>query len=145
MPDAAGIAGTTERNGGIYRNLEADEPLLLVVDDEPQVLNVGVTLLAAKGYRVIGFSEPEGAFWAFTELATEVAALLTDLAMPSMSGEELYFKMRQLAPDLRVLIISGYAESDAIERLLDEGIREFLHKPYTPDQLFSMVESLLRE
>ena len=79
---------------------------------------------------------------AFREQPRAFDLVLLDLQMPGLSGEQTLKILRTIQPDVRVLIISGFSESDVMPRLAhDRGPFKFLHKPF----LRSQVEQKLRE
>jgi signal transduction histidine kinase len=111
---------------------ERGTELLLVVEDEPQVCAIAVSMLRARGYRVLVASTPSEAL----EVATAHPALdlvVSDVVMPGRSGPELVAALRTKQPGLPALYVSGYAADAVAER---RGDREaFLQKPYSGRQL----------
>ena len=112
---------------------------VLVVDDEAVVIDVAERALSRRGYRVFTAIDPAEAIARYAAMAPQVAALVTDLQMPGVSGEALAATMRDTHPSLRVLYMSGRAEPDGG---LPAG-SAFLAKPFTPDQLTDAVRDLL--
>ncbi len=110
---------------------------ILLVDDDPSVLELTGELLEMSGYTVVR----EGTGRAAVErlLAGEAFdALVTDHSMPEMTGEELILRVRLLAPDLPCLLVTGHG--DGID--LAEGIT-MLRKPFRAIQLAGAIEALL--
>jgi PAS domain S-box-containing protein len=115
---------------------------ILVVEDDPAVLDLVKRVLDLRGFRILAASSGEGAL----ELAREagrIDLLLTDVVMPGMDGAELARRLRELRPDLRVLYASGYPE-DAIAQhgVLNPGV-DFIPKPYTPGALAARLRVVL--
>jgi len=118
------------------------EPVL-VVDDDPQLLRLMARVLKERGYEVEARSAPEPALEAARN--SEVRLLVTDVAMPKLSGPELAAEVRALHPDVRVLFVSGHGDKGVQERGLDRAVDAFLPKPFSPEALAWQVRKLLDE
>lgn len=116
---------------------------ILIVDDEPTVLLFCTRALARMGYEVQGASSGEEAL---ALLGTEdYQVLVTDIAMPGMTGIELLSLARQRQPDLAVIVITGVGSIDLAIKALRGGAQDFLAKPFTPLELKSAVDHALSE
>jgi PAS domain S-box-containing protein len=116
---------------------------ILLVEDEPAVLELTQTVLAARGYTVIEAHTPEVAERLAGKNGAEIHLLLTDVVMPGMSGRELAKRLTARNPSLRVLFMSGYTYNViAQDGTLEEGI-SFLQKPFTPQLLAEKVREAL--
>ena len=108
---------------------------LLVVDDDPDVLELTVTLLSEGGYRVL--SAPSGGA-ALALLEREAVDLVvTDVVMPGMTGFELVERARQRRPDLPVIYMSAYFDAMPDGRAIRNDV--FLAKPWKPRDLLRAV------
>ncbi|MDM7461723.1 MAG: ATP-binding protein [bacterium] len=117
---------------------------LLVVEDEPGVLEVATETLRQYGYRVLTAQSPPEALQIAQNLGEPIHLLITDVVMPVMSGRELadYIQQR-LHPNIKVLYVSGYTENTIVHHgVLEPGVN-FLPKPYTPTQLAQKVREVL--
>ncbi len=112
---------------------------VMVVDDEPTVRDVARKLLEAVGYEVLSIGDGAEAVRRFEEAPDTVDAVLLDLTMPGMGGDEVGRAMRHVRPDLPIVVASGYSEQDVTERLGDMRFDCFLRKPY---ELRRLVEAL---
>jgi DNA-binding response OmpR family regulator len=118
-------------------------PTILVVDDEPSVLNVLCGVLASRGYGVAGAGSAEQALEMYAACGP-VDLVLTDVVMPQMSGPELADRMWEITPGQRVLFIAGLPDTPVIRtRILDRGL-PLLAKPFLPCDLVARVEEVLR-
>jgi two-component system cell cycle sensor histidine kinase/response regulator CckA len=101
-------------------------------------------MLTGFGYEVLPAPDPEEAIVLFRQQRHRIGLLVTDVLMSSMNGCQLAERLRAIEPDLRVLFLSGFPE-ETLERY--HGISlwdtEFLHKPFSPQQLSARVRSLL--
>ena len=124
------------------RPLPPQECSVMVVEDEDLVRKVLVDALMLHGYRVMDASNGEEAL---ERLRRErVDLLITDLVMPKMGGEELVARARELYPEMKVIIVSGYSSSER-----DPGVRSrigehlFLYKPFGVWEILKVVEESL--
>jgi PAS domain S-box-containing protein len=117
---------------------------LLVVDDEELVRNMAKFTLERYGYSVELAEDGSDAVQRFASRPGEFAAVLLDLTMTVMHGEDALRRIRELRPDVPIVLSSGYTESDATERF--EGLRYtgFLQKPYTATALARKIKQALR-
>jgi CheY-like chemotaxis protein len=116
---------------------------ILVVEDQPEVRNLAVTVLRKCGYTVHCAVNGADAIRLWRELHGAFDLLLTDIVMPGMTGREVAQVLLQERPDLRVLYMSGYTEEAIAHRgVLDAGI-DYLQKPFTPELLASKVREVL--
>ena len=112
---------------------------ILVVEDEEQVRELACHTLRAGGYTVISAANAEAAVAKWEAAAASIDLLLTDVVMPSRSGPELAADLRARKPALKVLYVSGYADS----RHTPLDASELLSKPYEPGALLSRIRSTL--
>jgi CheY-like chemotaxis protein len=75
--------------------------------------------------------------------ADRVDVVLLDLAMPDMSGEEAFLRLRELRGDLPVILITGYDAARVAERFAARGLDALLRKPWEPEELVATVRNLL--
>ncbi|GMV83958.1 MAG: hypothetical protein AMXMBFR7_51420 [Planctomycetota bacterium] len=122
----------------------AHTPLVLMVDDDVDILDLNRLILQESGYRVAAFSEPLAALEQFPQLDADMAIL--DMQMPKMDGMTLFRSIRAKpeGKDLGVLIYSGADQPDLIYSALQAGVNDYLIKPVDPDALVERVELLCR-
>jgi two-component system cell cycle sensor histidine kinase/response regulator CckA len=116
---------------------------ILLVDDEPALRDLVAELLSDSSYRVLEARDGEHAVELLRAEGSAIALLLTDLRMPGLDGLALSSFAKQMVPSIRVLFMSGYAESVSLECALTDGASGYLQKPFTPEALYDAVESLL--
>lgn len=116
---------------------------VLMVEDEPAILDLGKQILEMQGYRVLTAGTPGEAIRMAIEHVGEIHLLLTDVIMPEMNGRELAKKLLSLYPGLKRLFMSGYtADVIAHHGVLDEGV-QFIQKPFSLDALADKVRETL--
>ncbi|MFT7462630.1 MAG: CheY-like chemotaxis protein [Pseudohongiellaceae bacterium] len=116
---------------------------LLVVDDDPQVRAVFVQMLELAGYSVSCAGDGQEAIDLFRSAPTTIDGVLLDLNMPRLNGHEVFLRLREIQPGLPVVLTSGFAEGDVMERFAGEGFAGFVHKPTQMRVLFDAVAAAL--
>jgi CheY-like chemotaxis protein len=81
----------------------------------------------------------------FAARPADFVAVLLDLTMPVMDGEEALRHLQQIRPGVAVVLTSGYSEDDAVRRFQDRGLRGFLQKPYTAATLAGKMQQAVRQ
>jgi PAS domain S-box-containing protein len=143
FPAAPSEGGTAAGNslaaGGEWRG----QGTILLVDDEEHIRALGARMLSHLGFAVLLASEGREALEVYRDRRAEIALVLLDLTMPRMDGEETDEQLRQLEPEVKVVISSGYAESDVASRFAGKGLAGFVQKPYTLAQLRDTLRAAL--
>jgi CheY-like chemotaxis protein len=116
---------------------------ILVVDDEASVRNFIGAVLRKKGYRVLSAADGREALSVFEREGSGIAAVVLDVIMPVMGGNDAMTKLKELRPELKVLLTSGYSESEARRLCATYPGAAFIQKPYTAQQVAAAVEELL--
>jgi len=117
---------------------------VLLVDDEPFVLEAAREALEQLGYRVYTATQGREALEQLEGHASEIRAVITDLVMPEMDGLTLIRAIRERRPDVPVVASSGLHGGRA-EAARQVGAHAFLHKPYTTEKLAAVLHQVLHE
>ncbi|UCH92981.1 MAG: response regulator [Candidatus Aminicenantes bacterium] len=123
--------------------LTKGEGLVLVVDDEPIMRKIAVNVLKSCGYEVMVAEDGDIAVEIFAKNYQKIKLVLLDLLMPRKSGKETYIEMKQIQPDVNVLLVSGAKKDERIKELLKTGVKAYLEKPYTFSHLSRLVHKLI--
>ncbi|MGC4081046.1 MAG: response regulator [Vicinamibacterales bacterium] len=113
------------------------------MDDEAVLVTLGERMLSRLGHRVSGFRDPIEALDTFKATPDAFDALVTDFAMPRMSGTELARAVRQLRPELPVVLVTGRIGDDDRAFVSEAGVSELVLKPFGLDQLAAAIERAL--
>lgn len=118
--------------------------VILLVEDDPSVRSLVLRVLTLRNYRVFSADSGAAALLLWQQHRDETDLLLTDVMMPQgVNGKDLAMHCRSENPRLKVIFTSGYdIESSITEGRRRDGVR-FLPKPYRPEQLIQLVESML--
>ena len=122
-----------------------DGELVLVIDDEEPVCQGMVDILQAAGLRALHATSGAAGLHLFSEHRHELRLVLLDLAMPGMSGEEVFHQLMAADAHVPILLVSGYSEADVMERFVNEQLAGFVQKPYTAETLLQYVQVHLRK
>jgi len=117
---------------------------ILLVDDEPMIMNLGRAMLETLGYRPTAFERAADALAAFRREPARYRAALTDLSMPAMSGFDLARELLALRRDLPILLMSGYLGPDERAEAARIGVREIVLKPVSIECLSGLLADLFR-
>jgi signal transduction histidine kinase/CheY-like chemotaxis protein len=122
--------------------LKGDE-YILFVDDEPEITFMGKKMLEKLGYKVTITTNSISAFEEFKKGPDKYSLLVTDQSMPNMSGTELAFMLKEIRPELKVIIITGFAENLSDEVISKSGISEVILKPMIFDDFSKIIRRVL--
>ena len=126
----------------------ADEPAkgserILLVDDEPMILEVGQEILKALGYDAITAGSGEKALEIYTNEMNNIDLIVIDMIMPNMSGGELFDHLVAINPDVKVLLASGYSIEGEAREILNRGCRGFIQKPFSISEFSKKLRKIL--
>jgi DNA-binding response OmpR family regulator/nitrogen-specific signal transduction histidine kinase len=113
-------------------------PRILVVDDEPTVVDVFNEFLAAQGYEVTVVSNGEDAVRMIPSLRPDI--ILTDINLPGLSGLEVMRHARAHDPEVAVIVVTGYASAATAIDALRQGAYDYVTKPFDLDEVHQIVE-----
>ena len=116
---------------------------ILVVDDEPTLVALAEEMFSSMGYQPVGYTDPVAALQALRDEPQRFAAVVTDEVMPGMTGIQLTEAIRQLAPTLPILMVSGYGGASLAQRAASAGVSKLLTKPMQRADLARALALLL--
>jgi len=119
------------------------EGRLLLVDDEEIIRISGRNILEDMGYQVTTAADGKEAVEIYRRGHAAIDLVIMDQVMPEMSGGEAFHIMRQINPDARVIIASGYSRNEDIARLKAAGLAGFIKKPYSSGALNRLIQEVL--
>jgi len=116
---------------------------VLFIDDEPALVRLGIRVLERLGYRVTGCQDPSAALEMFRSDPNAFDLVLTDLAMPPMTGFDVAQAILALRPTIPVLLTSGYMRTEDRDAAVALGIHDVLPKPTTRELLGRTLRQVL--
>ncbi len=136
-------ANDLERSaGGEIDSLSGNEVVLLVEDEEP-IRSLLTRVLLQQGYEVLGAQNAGEALLLAEDGDRHIDILVTDIVMPNISGTILAERLRRTRENLRVLLISGYAEELPGSDVSDSQYMTLLQKPFEPEELLRQIRHML--
>jgi signal transduction histidine kinase len=118
---------------------------ILIADDEPSVRNVSTRILARADFVVLSAENGQQAVEAFHKNQKVIRAVILDVSMPVLSGEEVVREIRKVDKRVPILLASGYSVAEAELRFGDLQIAAFVQKPFRPRDLLRAVRSAIGE
>ncbi len=113
----------------------------LVVDDDEAVRNTLSRLLEQAGYTALSASSGEEALLIARARGNEINVFLVDVSMPGLTGPEVFDSIREMIPDAKVILMSGYNHVDSVRRCASRGLLGFLQKPFMLEDFQALMES----
>jgi two-component system cell cycle sensor histidine kinase/response regulator CckA len=120
-----------------------EQGTILLVDDEEAFLDVGRELLEALGYKVLVARNGREALKVFEQNREKIGMVLLDIVMPLMDGSETFDRLRQLDPQVKVLLASGYSEDGTAKEILARGCNGFIQKPFKMRDLSQKLTDII--
>jgi PAS domain S-box-containing protein len=123
---------------------------ILLVDDEEVIREVGQEMLEMMGYRVLAVGsgreaiEKLAAVKAGTGEVAEIDVVIQDMIMPGMGGGEVFDRLKELDPQVKVILSSGYSLSGQAMEIMSRGCAGFMQKPFTMEELSRKVAEVMR-
>ncbi|RLB83839.1 MAG: oxidoreductase, partial [Deltaproteobacteria bacterium] len=114
-------------------------------DDEEVILKVGQELLEAMGYRVLIARDGKEAVEVYKKNRDDIDIVVLDMVMPNMGGGEAYDRMKQINPDIKVLLSSGYSIDGQATEILERGCDGFIQKPFSMKELSEKIKEILEK
>jgi CheY-like chemotaxis protein len=121
------------------REFQNGSGTVLIIDDEEQVRELGAEILAVAGYEVLVAPDGATGVKSLEDHAGNVLVVLLDMAMPGMDGFETFQKLREINPDLPVVLCSGYGREMSMDRFQEGDLAGFLAKPFRMNDLLKAV------
>ena len=118
---------------------------VLVVDDEEVILEIGRDLLEAMGYRVLIARDGNEAIEVYKKNRDDIDIVVLDMLMPNMSGGEAYDRIKEINPDIKVLLSSGFSIDGEATEILERGCDGFIRKPFKMKELSQAIREVLEK
>ncbi|MES1023839.1 response regulator [Gloeocapsa sp. BRSZ] len=117
--------------------------LILVVDDEAPIRETTKTSLETYNYRAVTASNGIEAVALYAEYRDEVSVVITDMLMPAMDGPTTIRTLQKMNPMVKVIAVSGLASKDKMNTVAAAGVKSFLSKPFTTQELLQTIDGIL--
>lgn len=118
---------------------------ILLAEDEVQVKSIAIAQLQALGFKVLDAANGKEALELYQQNTSEISLVITDMGMPVMNGYELFYKLKQINPQLPIIISSGFGEADIGSKIPREEMAGLINKPYNFNQLQDMLKGVVED
>ncbi|PXF57303.1 MAG: hypothetical protein C4B58_10410 [Deltaproteobacteria bacterium] len=116
---------------------------ILFVDDEDMISEFAETILKELGYKVLWAGNGKEALEVYSNNKDKINIVLLDMIMPEMGGDKAYDKLKEINPDIKVLLSSGYSVEGDAAKILERGCDGFIQKPFNMKQLSKSIREIL--
>ena len=118
---------------------------VLIVEDEESLRELLRMILEGNGIKVLQASDGIEAVEMFTAHMDEIGVVLSDLGLPRLGGWEAFLRMKEINPEVKGILASGYYNPDVRTEIIKSGANDFIQKPYNSTQIITMIRNLLDE
>jgi PAS domain S-box-containing protein len=119
------------------------EGTILFVDDEEMITDVGELLLEKLGYHVLTAKSGQEALDVYGKNMDDIDLVILDMIMPGMGGGETYDRLKEIKPDIKVLLSSGYSINGQAQEIMDRGCNAFIQKPFSLKEISQIIREHL--
>jgi DNA-binding NtrC family response regulator len=121
----------------------SEKKRILLVDDEPELVEELSLILEEEGYEVV--SAPDGKQGVDLFRENGFSVVLMDIKMPEMNGLDAFREIIAVKPDAKVIIITGSFAKELSEQAIKEGALSAMYKPFDPTDLLALIDSIIKE
>ena len=125
------------------QNILIGSETILLVDDEEMIIDVGAQILKKLGYEVLTARHGKEAIEVYQQNRQKVAMVILDLIMPVMGGGETYDRLKEMDPNVKVLLSSGYSLGGQATEILNRGCDGFIQKPFNLKDLSEKLRQII--
>lgn len=119
--------------------------LVLVVEDEPIMRKIAVKVLKSSGFDVITAEDGCAGINLFKKHHQDIILVLLDMVLPKKQGKDVYIEMKNINPDVNVLLNTGFSKDKQVTELFHLGVKHFIEKPYKLDELSDAIHKAIKD
>ena len=116
---------------------------ILLVEDEEMLRDLGVQILEGEGYRVLPAKDGVEAVELFTSHHEQIGLVVCDLGLPRLGGRDAFMKMKEIQPNVRAIVASGYLEPSVRSEILKAGVIDTIQKPYDFREMLEKIRLVI--
>ncbi len=143
LPAMMQAVNATSKSGPPSQEVNGGTETILLIEDEEMLREFLKDILVAKGYAVLTAGNGEEGVRTYLEHQNTIAAVISDLGLPKLPGDEVFRSIRRANPHARILLVSGYIDPAAKASLEAEGAEHFIPKPYAVNELLQLLRKVL--
>jgi len=138
-----GTEKETVEKKGLEKDLLKGSETVLLVDDEDMIIEVGQPMLEKMGYNVLIAKGGKEALEIYHKNEQKIDVVILDLIMPDIGGGNTYDKLKEIYPEIKVLLSSGYSINGEATEILERGCNGFIQKPFNMKKLSQKIREIL--
>lgn len=127
----------------ISEDVRHGDETVLLVDDEDMIIDIGEQLLENIGYTVLIAKSGKEATEIYEKNKDKIDMVILDMIMPDMSGGDTFDRLKEINPEIKVLLSSGYSINGQATEILERGCDGFIQKPFSMKQLSRKIREIL--
>ncbi|MBF0120594.1 MAG: response regulator [Desulfobacterales bacterium] len=117
---------------------------VLLIDDEEYLCEAIAETLSLLGYQVYKYCEANAAIKFFEENFKNINLVILDMIMPDISGRDVFFKLKDIDINAKIIISTGLIEKETYEELLKEGALAFIKKPFRLSNILEVTKNVFK-
>ena len=118
---------------------------VLVVEDDDSLRELLKTMLEAQDFKVLTANDGLDAIEVFTQNKDTIGVVLSDLGLPGLGGWDAFLRMKEINPEIKGILASGYFHPKVKEEIIKSGAENFIQKPYNTPEIVAMLHRMLEE
>ncbi|MBW1846848.1 MAG: PAS domain S-box protein, partial [Deltaproteobacteria bacterium] len=118
---------------------------ILFIDDEQRIIDAGKEMLEIIGYKVLLAASGKAAIETYRKNGKIIDLVILDMILPEMDGSKIYDRLKDINPNVKVLLSSGFTQNGQATEILDKGCNGFIQKPFTLEQLSQKISEILNK
>jgi PAS domain S-box-containing protein len=134
---------TSVSDGTTFATGSREPQTILLVEDEEMLRDLAIQILQGEGYRVLSARDGLEAVDLFRSRRDEIGLVVCDLGLPKLGGRDVFLRMKEVKPTVRVIIASGYLEPAMRSEMLKAGVIDTIQKPYDFRELLVKIRSII--
>jgi two-component system cell cycle sensor histidine kinase/response regulator CckA len=143
LPRMVATQGAADYTSGREGLAEQGRETILLVEDDDTFRQIGTECLGELGYSVVAARDGIEALETFASIKDEVDLVILDLTMPRMNGRDALARLREISPEVKVLVTSGHQGDQEVRDVMALGARGFIAKPYRLDGMGQAIRAAL--
>ena len=116
---------------------------VLLIDDDDMIVDVSEMILKKSGYDVVSAKSGKEAIEVYKENHNRIDMVILDMILPDMGGGDTYDRLKEINPEIKVLLASGYDKDYQGSDIMERGCDDFIQKPFNMNELLEKIKGVL--
>ena len=132
-----------EHESTVRDEINKGSGFVLLVDDEEMILNVGKDMIECLGYQVVTAQGGIAGLEEYQRIMKDVDLVILDMIMPDLSGRDVFARLKEMNPGVRVILSSGYSIDGQAKEIMEQGCSGFIQKPFSLQVISRKIQEVL--